>query len=65
MDNFQICTQFVQGPVTGLTALDALELGYRTWVVEDGTRGCFEDQIEDMKNRIRKKGGIFVQSHEV
>ncbi|GAV05919.1 hypothetical protein RvY_15975 [Ramazzottius varieornatus] len=49
----------------GLTALDALDLGYRTWVVEDGTRGCFEDQIEDLKNRIRKKGGIFVKSHEV
>ena len=51
--------------VTGLTALDALDLGYRTWIVEDGTRGCFEDKIEDMKSRITKKGGIFVKSHEV
>ena len=43
----------------GNTALDAQDLGFRTIVIEDCTRGLDEGKIQGMKNDI---GKIFVQS---
>ncbi|MFN2394490.1 MAG: bifunctional nicotinamidase/pyrazinamidase [Bacteroidales bacterium] len=49
----------------GFTALDALELGFDTIVVENGTRPIDKDGWEKMKDSIRKKGGKIVPSSKI
>ena len=44
------------------TALDALELGFRTFLIEDATRPINPDGFEKMKKAITKKGGKVIQS---
>ena len=44
------------------TALDALDLGFRTFVVEDATRPIDPRGLEIMKKNITDKGGKFLHS---
>jgi nicotinamidase/pyrazinamidase len=44
------------------TALDALELGLRTFLIEDATRPINPEGFEKMKKAITKKGGKVIQS---
>lgn len=49
----------------GLTALDAIGLGYRTILVDDASRGITLDDIVMMKNKVEEGHGLVVQSDEV
>lgn len=49
----------------GFTALDALEHGYRTYVVEDCTRAISMADMEKRRTEIIKNYGILVRSREV
>jgi len=44
------------------TALDALDLGFRTFVIEDATRPIDPTGFEKMKKAIAEKGGKVIQS---
>ncbi len=44
------------------TALDALELGFRTYVFEDATRPIDAEGFEKMKKAITEKGGKIIHS---
>lgn len=46
----------------GYTALDALELGFRTYLIEDATRPIDPDGFEKMKKAITDKGGKIIHS---
>lgn len=46
----------------GYTALDALESGFRTFVIEDATRPISAEGFEKMKKAISEKGGKIIQS---
>ena len=50
---------------TGFTALDALELGFRTILLEDCSRGIAPDPIKETLERIKKEGGLIINSSEV
>ncbi|KAF2903671.1 hypothetical protein ILUMI_02512 [Ignelater luminosus] len=47
------------------TALDSIEFGYRTIVIDDCCRGMDLNAIEEAKNDILKNNGIIINSHEV
>ena len=47
------------------TAFHALELGFRTVLVDDCSRGIDEIDIKNSFERIRAQNGLVVQSHEV
>lgn len=49
----------------GLTALDAIGLGYRTILVDDASRGITLEDIVMMKNKVEEGHGLVVQSDEV
>lgn len=49
----------------GYTALDALEQGFETFVIEDATRAIDPEGYEKMKQKIINKGGKFVSSESV
>lgn len=75
LDNFlkekKIDTLYIMGLATDFcvkfTVLDALELGYKVYLIEDGCRGVnltpssSEDAIKEMKN----KGAIITKSFEI
>lgn len=46
----------------GFTALDALDLGFRTFVIEDATRPIDAEGFEKMKRTITEKGGKIIHS---
>jgi nicotinamidase/pyrazinamidase len=46
----------------GFTALDALDLGFRTFVIEDATRPIDTEGFEKMKRTITQKGGKMILS---
>ncbi|GFU00429.1 nicotinamidase [Nephila pilipes] len=47
------------------TALDALDLGYATVIVEDATRGTDENMIEDMKRKLKSKLCVMASSSQL
>lgn len=49
------------------TALDALTLGFKTYLVEDGTRGVNikPDDVRKAKEEMKEKGVIFVTSKDI
>lgn len=49
----------------GSTALHALELGYRTFLVEDASCGVAPDSIEAMKSKIMSQNGVVTTSDQV
>lgn len=49
----------------GSTAVDAIKAGYRTYLIEDASRGVDLDGIETMKQKIINLGGIIINSTEV
>lgn len=49
----------------GATALHAQELGFRTILIDDCSRGIAMDAIIDTKKKIREGHGLVIDSHEV
>lgn len=49
----------------GFTALDALELGFNLFLIEDGTRAIDKEGWEKMKKQIIVKGGHIIQSSDI
>lgn len=49
----------------GLTAIDAIELGYRTILVDDACRGITIDDIVQTKNKVEEGHGAVIQCTEV
>lgn len=49
----------------GYTALDAIDLGYETIVIEDACRGISSDSIEKMKQNLQNKGVFIVKSSDI
>lgn len=49
----------------GFSALDALQEGFNTWLVEDATRPIDEAGFEKMKQRIRHGGGQIIHSDSI
>ena len=47
------------------TAFHALELGFRTMVIEDCSRGIDENSIKAAYEKVRKGWGLIVHSSEV
>ena len=47
------------------TAFHANELGFRTILIDDCSRGINEDNIEASYNKLKSEFGCVVQSHEV
>jgi len=47
------------------TALDALELGFETYYVEDATRALSEEGFHQAKEQVVKRGGILLTSAEI
>jgi len=47
------------------TAFHSLELGFRTILVDDCSRGIDETDIKNSFDKIRSQNGLVVQSHEV
>ncbi len=64
-----VTTVYVTGVATdycvGFTTLDALGVGFTTFMVEDLSRGVADKGIAEMKTRVKEAGGILVQSNEV
>lgn len=49
----------------GATATHSVEHGFRTVLIEDGSRGVHLGDIEQTRERLRKKGIVVVESSEV
>ncbi|HAJ98981.1 MAG TPA: bifunctional nicotinamidase/pyrazinamidase [Bacteroidales bacterium] len=49
----------------GFSALDALELGFRTMVVDDATKPISEKDFIAMRQKIHNQGGAFLISSEI
>lgn len=49
----------------GFSALDALNEGFDTYLVEDATRAISEQGFLDMKNKIRERGGHIIMSDQL
>jgi nicotinamidase/pyrazinamidase len=49
----------------GFTALDALEQGFETTVIEDATKAIDQHGWERMKNKITENGGRIIHSSEL
>jgi len=49
----------------GFTALDALELGFKVFLMEDATRAIDQEGWQKMKDQIITKGGKIIQSSEI
>ncbi len=49
----------------GFTVLDALELGFHTFLIEDATRPIDKKGWEKMKQSITEKGGKIIHSSEI
>ncbi len=49
----------------GFTALDALELGFETYLIEDATRPIDPKGWDKMKKDIQNQGGVFVNSAQI
>ncbi|GFY55556.1 nicotinamidase [Trichonephila inaurata madagascariensis] len=47
------------------TALDSLDLGYATVIVENATRGTDDNMIENMKKKLRSKCCVLASSSEL
>ena len=47
------------------TAFHALELGFRTILIEDACRGISVEGIKDTFKKIREENGLVVKSSEV
>ncbi|GFR09898.1 nicotinamidase [Trichonephila clavata] len=47
------------------TALDSLDLGYATVIIEDATRGTDDNMIEDTKKKLRSKCCVLASSSEL
>ena len=50
---------------TGATALHAQELGFRTILIDDCSRGIRMDDIKSTIQKIKDNHGLIVQSSEV
>ena len=64
-----VTTVYVSGVATdfcvGFTSLDAIDVGFTTFMVDDLARGVENNGIAAMKRRIREAGGILVNSEQV
>ena len=49
----------------GMTAMDAINFGYRTMVIEDAARGTSVEKIAATKQGLLQAGGLVGQSSEV
>lgn len=49
----------------GFSALDAIKEGFKTYIIEDGTKPINREGFEEMKAKIIKKGGGFIQSSSI
>ncbi len=49
----------------GFTTLDALELGFETFVIEDATKPIDEQNWKEMKNDITSRGGKIIMADAV
>jgi len=49
----------------GSTALQALELGFRTVMIEDACRGIKEDDIKKMLSSVRENNGVVAGTKEI
>jgi nicotinamidase/pyrazinamidase len=49
----------------GFTALDAIDLGFKTFVIEDATRAINPDGWIQMKKTIMEKGGQIIHSMDI
>ena len=49
----------------GSTAFHANELGFRTILIDDCSRGINEDNIQSTFNKLKSEFACVVQSHEV
>lgn len=49
----------------GLSALDAIEYGYRTVLIEDASRGVSDHGINQMKTRLMSNNALVVNSSQV
>ncbi len=49
----------------GFSALDAIKEGFSTFVIEDGTKPIDKEGFEQMKAKIMKQGGKFIQSSSI
>lgn len=54
---YDVCVRF--------TALDAIQIGYRTILLDDCSRGINLKDIEDVKQMIISKNGVIASSKEV
>lgn len=51
--------------VVAATSKDAVDLGYRTAVIDDACRGVTHDGIATAKRELQETGAIILQSDEV
>lgn len=51
--------------VSGATAFHAVELGYRTVLVDDACRGITLEDIHATKQKLNENNGIVVHSDQV
>ncbi len=49
----------------GYTALDSLDQGFETFVVEDATKAIDAQGYQKMKNQIMQRGGKFIHSQSI
>lgn len=47
------------------TALDAIELGFETYYIEDATRALSQEGFREAKERIQKRGGKIITSEMI
>lgn len=47
------------------TAVDSLDLGYRTILIADASRGVSEDGVQTANDKIKEKNGVIVDAAQV
>ena len=51
--------------VSAATSRDAVDLGYRTVVIDDACRGVTEEAITKAKSQLQQFGALILQSNDV
>ena len=51
--------------VSAATSRDAVDLGYRTVVIDDACRGVTEEAITKAKSQLQQSGALILQSNDV
>ena len=47
------------------SVIDSIDLGYETYVIEDGIAGCIPKNCEESINNMKQKGAKFVKSTDI